>query len=282
MSNSSDQNTKPVLKNYLSVQQYLGDLYVYRKRHEADFSYEKWAAEIGIKNRSYLRLVISGRRLVSPEVMELFIRHLLLEGTEKEYFTYLVLYSQSRHENQKRLYGRKLISLIKHEPDQFEIERHYDFVSDPLLPKLRTMLAYDDIRRTPDVLAGLLNISEVSVKAGLNKLHELGLAEATENGWRALHKDVKVRDHAADVALHQFHTHSLQEAIKAHHLSADLRKFRSVLMAMNESEYQGFLDDFQIFMSSQISKHNSGQLQDRRLYHINFNLFPLSRKAAEA
>lgn len=278
MSASHENRRKPELRSYLSIQQYLADIYNYRKENEDSFSYEKWANEIGIKNRSYLRLVVSGRRLVSADVKELLIRHFGLEGADKEYFTYLVLYSQSRHENQKRTYGRKLISLLKQELDQFEVERYYDFVADPLLPKLRTLIGYEDIDRTPQVLSRLLNTSESIIQNGLNKLADLELAELKDGTWRAQQKDVKVRDRAADVALHQFHTHSLNEALKAHHLNADLRKFRSVLMSMNESEYQTFLSDFQGFISSQISQYSTGQFQDRRLYQINFNLFPLSQK----
>ncbi len=155
-----------------------------------------------------------------------------MQYSEKEqaYFRILVAYSQSRSHEQKKIFGKKLIDLLKVDVDHKEIENHYDFLSSPLLPKLQVLLTFEDILRKPESLSRLLNEEPKKVEEALFKLQQINVAECIENPeqepfWVSKDKFVKVSDKFGDAALEAYHTTSLKEAIKAQKLSTQCRRF---------------------------------------------------------
>lgn len=275
----------PDIKNYLSIQLYIKDIYDFRKQNDPSFSYTIWSQEIGIKSRSYLRLIITGKRSLTEEMASLFRKHLNLKEQDQQYFDYLVLYSNSKNIDQRNLYGKKLIQIIKKDSGQVEVEAHYDFVSDPQLPKLRTLLSYDSFIGTVESISKTLDLTEQKTKESLAKLAELNLIEISDQDkqvWKATHNSVKVSDHAGDLALEMFHTQSLNEVLRIQKVTTPQeRRFRAIMMAMSDKEYQQFLENFQIFIEEQLSQHDTKTIENRRLYQMNFNLVPISNKISE-
>lgn len=270
-------NKSPELKNYINVHQFLEDFYRFRKQTDDSFSYDIWAQEIGIKNRSYLRLIVIGKRAVSEETVNLLCRYFKFQDKQEEYFRMLVGYSKSKSHEQKKLYGKKLTALMRNDLQQHEIENHFDFLSKPSFPRLQTLLSFDDIEKTPENLARLLKISIQELSQGLGILKNLGLAEEINGQWIATKKSFKIPDRVGDVALEMFHNESLKEAIAAQQSSKETRRYRSLLMAMNKNEFDTFLKNLQDFVQSELSQFNFSELEDRELYQVNFNLFPVTK-----
>lgn len=53
--------SKIEITNYINAQQFLTDYYHKRKNENPTFSYGTWAEELGLKNRSLLRMMVIGR-----------------------------------------------------------------------------------------------------------------------------------------------------------------------------------------------------------------------------
>lgn len=53
---------KPNIFEYLDIISYLSDYYMYRKSIHSGFSYESWAAELELKSRSFLRMMVLGKK----------------------------------------------------------------------------------------------------------------------------------------------------------------------------------------------------------------------------
>lgn len=269
---------KPDLRSYLNIHHYLEDLYRYRKATEPGFSYECWAQELDLNNRSFLRQIVIGRRSLTDNMTKLFCERLNLQGTEAEYFQYLVLYSKSTSQEQRNVYGRKLMQLIRSDFKQTEIENYYDLVSTPLHPKILTLLSFNDIRKDSHSIAKLLNAELTDIEAGLATLQRLELIQFNSDSqeWTSTSKSVKVPDQIGDSALMEYHAQSLQEAIAARNLPKDQRRYKALLLPLSAHEFQEFLDDLQIFTREAMKKFAGDDLLNRKLHQINFNVYAVS------
>lgn len=269
---------KPELRTYLDIHQYLEDLYRYRKQTEVNFSYETWAQELDIKNRSYLRQIVIGRRSITESTIKLLCDRLNFQGADREYFNLLVLYSKSRNQDQRNLYGRKLMQLLKSDYEQIEIQNYFEFVSTPLFPQLLTLLSFKDIDRSTQGLALLLKRSVGEIENTLLTLQRLKLAQKEGDSlqWQTTNHAFKVPDHLGSVALSEYHKQSLQEAIKAVRLPREQRRYKSLLLPLSGEEFSEFLEDLQTFVKQSLRKFDTNDLQRRRLHQVNFNIYSVT------
>jgi uncharacterized protein (TIGR02147 family) len=273
-----NQLEKPQIQNYLNVHHYLGDLYTVRKNNEPGFSYESWAQELDLKSRSFLRQVVIGRRGLTENLTKLFCDRLNLQGTDREYFELLVQYSNSKNQQIRNLYGKKLMQLIKTDFAQTEIENYYELVATTLHPKILTLLTFKDIKKDSTTITRLLGAEEEEVQTGLKALERLKLIELNEKTgeWQATQKQVKVPDLIGDVALLDYHAQSLQEAIAAQVLPKDQRRYKALLLPFSSDEFSEFLEDLQVFVKQTMKKFDTDDLITRKLHQVNFNVYTVS------
>ncbi|MBC7466360.1 MAG: TIGR02147 family protein [Bdellovibrio sp.] len=265
---------KPDLKTYLDVSQYLQDIYKYRKQHRSDFSYETWASELGIKNKSYLRFVTLGRRRISESLTLQFIKNLELNEAERDYFEVLVAYCQAKDAVEKRLLGKKIIELSQKPLTQTSIDAHYALLADPVMMKLRTLLTFTDIQKDSARLAQILMVPLKKIEECLSTLNSLDLINTDQS---AKQEATKIPDHFKDLGLQTFYKNTFQEAAQALALPATERRFRSSFFAMNASEFLDFQAKVNEFVLSQLQTYNFDQLDDRRLFHFNLSVFPVTQ-----
>ena len=193
------------IKKYLNVYQYLQDYYVLRKNESPQFSYEVWAKELGASDKSYVRMMVLGKRPINTSMTEKFSESLGHSPDDGVYFKNLVQYTQSKTKEQKELLGRQLISLIRSDLDRFELQAHYDFLSNPLLPKLQVMLSFNDINQSEENLGWLLGVDPVQIKDALNKLVEIKAIECVNGKYQPLKKSFKVPDNFGNLGLDSFY-----------------------------------------------------------------------------
>lgn len=267
----SETASKPELHNYLDIHDYLKDLYSYRKKTEAGFSYESWAQELGFHNRSFLRQVIVGRRSLTEATIGVLCDRLNLSAVDREYFHLLVLYSRARSPEQRNLYGRKLRQLIRHGYEQTEVADFQEFVSSPLIPQVQMLLSFEDVTKTPEALADLLRRPLQDVLEALEALRQIQMAEETANGWQSRQRALKVSDRLGHRALLHFHEQCLTEAIRAGELPTEDRRYRTLLVSMSEDEKERFLQELEVFVKQTLSQYDPRQFGGRKLYQINLN-----------
>lgn len=274
--------SKPNLFLYQNVFLFLQDYYNYRRQQDKLFSYQIWCKELKFTNRSYLRLVTFGKRPVSEKLCSLFVIHFNFSAQETDFFTALVHFTQCKDADQRKLFAKQLLSFSQIGESVLETQKHFDFLSNSILPKLQTLLSFEDIQKTATTLAQLLDISETELVQNLTVLEKIGLVtKATDKNaqvvWQSLHKAWKVPESAQALGHQEFYRNSLKEAEQAIQLPFSDRRFRSLFWAMNEKEFNAFLKDFEIFVREQMNKHNVDHLNDRRLFQMNFNFFSVSK-----
>lgn len=272
---------KPNLLEYLNLHAYLKDLYKFRKKTEPSFSYELWAQELDFKNRSYLRQIIIGRRSLTIETAKQMAVRLNLQGIEKEYFEVLARASRARSEQQKEQCNRELLSFIKTEYLQQEVQNYREFVSNTLYPQLQTLLSFKDIGTSPEELAGLLRRSSEEIHQALQTLSKMQMAQQEGTQWKSLVRSFKVSDDLGESALLEHHKKSLSEAAGATVLPKEQRRYLSLLLPLSGEDFQVLLDEFHLFKKNMIRKFGVDSLRGRRLYQMNFNIHSISEESQD-
>lgn len=265
----------PEVKNYIQVSHYLQEVYAYRKSKEAGFSYESWAAELGISSRSHLRLSIIGRRNISDALAQLLVQSLNLTGSDKDYFLILILYSQSSSASQKSYYAKKLADMVSVKVEKQPVAPTMALLKDPTVIALRLLLTFEDVCGSEESLSQQLGIALEDLQEKLMILSSHGLVHSESPGlWRATSKWIQFTDQADNSGIRAYHAASLEAAKKSIDFPVDTRYFRSLTWALNAEEYQSFLRDFNEFMEQMNAKYEKSILEDRNLMQMNMNLIP--------
>lgn len=272
------QKSTPELRQYLSVTQYLQDIYNYKKSLSPGFSYDAWSTEIGFKSRSFLHMIITQQRNISETFIEKFCVYMQFSETEKSYFSLLVSYNQAQQEKEKSYYLDLIFENLGKTKEVIEILKYSEFLESIELPKILVLLSFNDIQRNAQKLSEILKTDADSVQIHLEKLQDLGLAQLKEGQWVPTKKSFCVPKNFSSVPLENYHNRSLLEAIAAQKLHTDTRRFRSLLVPLSEQDYQNLLTEINSLVSKTLAKYDSDTLADKKLYKININLYPVTHK----
>lgn len=274
MTNSMEK--KPAVFEYLDARTFLRDYYSYRKNSDVKFSYETWADELKYSSRSYLRMVLIGRKNISDGFLSAIITSLQLSTEEAQYWEILVKFSQSETQTEKQAFNQKLFQILRRHTGQSEVADYAEFVESPLYPRLLTLLTFQDIKPVRETYARLLNVSLEKIDEGLKRLEKVGLAESSkvddEIHWKSLKRRFKVPDNAGSQIMIRFHEQSLADAAKALETKKETRRFRSLLLPLSEDELNQVYTLLDSFANEQIARFNSDNFQDRRLFQLNLNI----------
>lgn len=278
----------PIVKNpdittYTDAQQFLQDYYFYRKTLDEKFSYKNWAEEIGIKNRSFLRLMTTGQRSISEATLQQMVGRMGLDNLGQQYFTHLVRKSNARNEKERARYDAALKNLVRLHQNRIEITDTLSFLESPEIPALQVLLTYTDIHRSAASLAVLLERSETQVSQWLNTLRNLGLAEETDDGqWQTYTQSYHIKDQPGDESLKRYHKKILQHAIQALETDKDSRRYRTLMMPLDPDQFQEVWSAVNEFAVHQLEKYNGQEFSARRLYQMNVSLVPMTKAAKES
>lgn len=277
-------SVKPIVFDYLDAISYLQDYYQYRKNNSKNFSYDSWSDELGFKSRSYVRMVIMGKKKITTKFVEAFSRLIFSNRAEEDYFFYLVSYSQSRTQKDKKIISAKLMQILKTQNSQTQIRADKDFISDPIFPRLYTLLGFKDLHLTSEKISQALEVSVEVINKCLQQLLDLQLVKHSNHSgdlvWEALHSTFKVPDDKGNLDLMKFHEMSLKDAIAAFHKPKNLRKYKSLILPLADVELNDVYLALDDFISEQVGKYSSDEYRHKKLFQLNLNLYPVANEIA--
>ncbi len=275
----NDTPTKPNIFDHIDIGTYLEAHYKFRKRTTKGFSYESWANQLNIKSRSLLRMMVTGKRAVTVNFAQTIASSLELTSQEKKYYDLLADYSRAENNEQKNMLWKKMVILMEHQQQAAPISSA-DFLSSHLLPKIQTLLGFEDLLKTSENIAEILGASVAQVNECLIQLQKLELIECTNENpprWSTDVKRFKVPDAIQNASLKNYYVKAFQDSIEAIALPPTTRKFRSLLIPLSEKEYAEVLEKLEDAYREILHQYKAETLEDRRLYQLNTSLFPLSK-----
>src|ERR1700683_449627 len=100
---------KKKIYEYGNFREFLRDYYLSQKEEDRRFSYQVFAKVAGFKSKSFLTLVITGKRNLTSESIEKISLALKLNKDEATFFRNLVFLNQSSTAVDKQVYVDQLI-----------------------------------------------------------------------------------------------------------------------------------------------------------------------------
>lgn len=183
--------------DYSDYRKYLNDRYWYVKKTKPHVSFQHFAEKTSL-SKSYLKLVISGKRHITLDKLETVTNYLNISSAEKIFFIFLFLMNTSK-EAQVRDYFGMVVSLLKNRknrrnvvPDVAKIahQEMYDSVWGSWLPMtVHAMATLPDFEANAEwIRAKLADSSSLSLEE-IKKVLDLFVEKKViveENGrWRA-------------------------------------------------------------------------------------------------
>lgn len=269
--------------NYTNILTYFLDYYNLRKKADERFSYDIWAAELGVKSRSTLRLVCTGQRNITDTFIENYSLSLNFNVAQRKHF-YLLAHAsnQSLSPEIKNLLLDKVYESREIEHSFLDPQESTDFLTHPLAPTVQVLTGFKDLDTTSEKLADLLDAPEDQVLSALKVLQTAGLIELdsnSKNKWKSSIQPFKVKKSEANPALYEYYKNTLTEA-QNHLLSPrEDKHFRSVTMAIHPDQVEEAKQEMEDLIRKFKSKYASTEIENKSLYRINLNLYPLTKKA---
>ena len=280
-----NQMCQPTIKTFLDVREYLKSYYHWRKAEAPGFSYAEWASELEISSRSYLRLVIMGKRSLTDRLVPKFVKALSLSKSDAEYFMLLVRFQTAVTLDTKEQAWQKILAQRVRSEDFLRVIDEQRFLSNPATPRLQTLLSLEGFEKTADNLSSILNLSLSETTSCLEVLERLGFATAqdcpTAKVWSTRTHFFEVPSKLGSFALQSFHKKSLADAQLALAQDPRVRDFQSLLTVLDEATYTRVTEMIKaclksILMQAHADTQQSIEPKSLRVYQINTNLFPVS------
>ncbi len=265
----------PDILNYFSISEYLKKIYEFRKNENSGFTYDLWSVELGYKSRSFIKMLTMNQRTVTDQFAKNFLKITKFTPNQQTHFELLVKYSQAGTVSDQKIYLDKIFENLGQSKQQTEILNHAEFLSNLMLPKILVLLSFKDLNRTQQGLSDFLKIPMTEMKDHLNQLEKMNLVihNSVEKTWSANNHSFKIPTDFKNEALKKYHNASLAEAIKAQDLPENQRRYRSTLIALSDEQYENLVSDMNDLVSKAVSKYDSDEIQNKRLYKMNLNIF---------
>jgi uncharacterized protein (TIGR02147 family) len=280
-----DKKTKQVtIFEYDNYRTYLGDLYKFYKETKPHFSYRYFSQKAGFRSPNFLKLVIEGKRNVSPESIEKFTKALKLGKREAEFFRVLVHLNQARTVGEKKIYAEQLMQFRPFRYIHPLRQDQYRYYADWYNIAIRELTMLPAFSEDPAWIARRLipPISPQQAQKAIDLLLQLGLLERDETG-RLVQADafISTGDEVTSTSVANYHRTVIQMGAEAiDRFAGPDRDISSVTMTLSEKNYQEIKGLIQRFRKELLAIADQDESPEG-VYQVNFQLFPLAKGAGK-
>lgn len=182
---SEEQKKKklPSVFQYTDYREYLSEFFVVKKELSPAYSASAFVrrAGLGANSRGYLKLVIDGKRNLTPATVRAFSEALGLTSQESLYFENLVHFNQSEKAQDRKYYFERLLVASQgvRSKKLLILESQYQLMNHWYVMAIRELIAIDQFIEDPSWIVRALKggLSTQEVELALHALMSLGLIE---------------------------------------------------------------------------------------------------------
>ncbi|MGE4106471.1 MAG: TIGR02147 family protein [Bacteriovoracia bacterium] len=282
MGPSSVGASKPNIFEYSDYRVFLGDYYNYMKSHKRFFSYRYFAKAAGYSSSNFFKLIISGKRNLSPASTQRTIDAMGLSRPEGAFFTNLVGLNQAANSEERERFATALV-LSAHFKKIYPLkEAQYNYFAEWFYIPIREMVGKPGFDENPAVIAQQLNptISTAQARKALDDLEQLGLVKRDEGGKLVqCAKIVNTPDNVTSALVTKYHKQMIRIASESiDRFAKTERDLSAITLAVSDEcaqEIKQLSRQFKEQVLELVAK-DSGSVG--RVYQLCLQLFPISHK----
>jgi uncharacterized protein (TIGR02147 family) len=270
----------PVIFNYLDYREFLKDYYAEQKAIMPSFSYQWMADKAGFKSKSFIKLVIDGRKNLTAESLEKL--NLVLKLAEKQfsYLKELIAYNQAQTHALKKYRFERLFMYRKRNPGRLVLQNQYSFYSKWYTNTIRELVTFFDFKGNYEALAKKVqpSISARQAKESIRLLLKLGLIKKTKIGVVQTDPLITTGDEVASLAVQNFHLQNMVLAAESiDTCPSQDRDISCLVLGLSKQGFEALKEETQAYRKRvlRIARDDSNV---ERVYHVAIGVFPTSRK----
>jgi uncharacterized protein (TIGR02147 family) len=263
---------------YGDYRAYLGELYRARKAVDPRFSFRHLSRLAGFSSPNFVKLVIDGKRNLSPAGALRLASGLRLGVEEAAFFRGLVGLNQAGTAEEKRFHAEQLVASRRYRRARPLGPAQYAYYARWYHVAIRELVDTVGFREDPERVARALvpAISAGEARRALARLRALGLVRRERGRLVQADAILTTGDEVAAAAVGEFHREMLRIAAEAIDrfpaAERDLSALTMSLSAEGASRMKALVRRFRKEVL-EIARGDRGQT---RVYQLGFQLFPLS------
>ena len=268
----------PNIYNYTDYRQFLEDFYVEQKERKKAFSYQYFANKAGFKSKSFLKLVIVGRKKLTSASMQKLNNVLNLNEKAFSYFKHLVAFNQAATLQERNYFFDKISQFNKRNSDRKVMHQEYEIYSRWYCNALRELVTTVDFKEDYALLGKMLrpSVSAGKVREAVRLLEKLGFIEKKPTGYVQCNPIITTGDEVRSLAVTNFHLENLKLcADSIENVSGRERDVSCLVMGLSEEGFDRVKSEIQHFRKKLLDIAAAEKTM-RRVYHVSFQAIPVS------
>ena len=266
--------------NYIDFREFLKDFYTAHKRENPVFSYQIMADKAGFKSKSFIKLVIDGKKNLTADSLQKLNKVLKLNDKAFSYFDHLVAFNQAKSLKMRNYFFERLFSYRKRNPARLIMQHQYNFYAKWYHNTIRELVTFFQFNEDYDALAKMIRppISARTARESVMLLLRLKLIKKVKDGYVQTSPLLTTGDEVKSVAVQNFHVQNM--ALGAESIDtcpASERDISCLVLGLSRDGFEMVKTETQVFRKKllQISRNDR---RANRVYHYNIQFFPTSQK----
>ena len=270
----------PNIFNYMDYREFLKDFYNEKKAVTSDFSYKYIADKAGFKSKSFIKLVIDGRKNLTADSIPLLNRVLKLKKKAFSYFNDLVAFNQAKSLKIRNYYFSRLFSYRKRNPGRLVLQHQYDFYAKWHHNTIRELVTMYPFSEDYEALGRMVMppISAARARESVQLLLKLQLIKKVESGYVQTSPLLTTGDEVKSIAVQNFHVRNMALGAQSIDICpASQRDISCMVLGLSAEGFEKVKAETQAFRKKVLAIALDDRKPDK-VYHYNIQVFPTSQK----
>lgn len=265
---------------YDNFRKYLQDIYNHNKGTKSRFTFREFSKVAGFSSSSFLKLVMQGHRNLSDDTIKIFTQVLKLKSQEALFFRALVKFNQAKTTVEKRKSAEVIFKFRRFSKHYPLILSEFEYLSKWYFVPIRELLNHPEFREDPKWIAKQLSprILAKEAASALKVLRKIGLIGKERKGkFKQARPHVDVPPDLNSTMIKMYHREMIKLGADSidNHPSKE-REVSATTMAISDEvflEIKSRIIAFHREITDLVNRSGGG----RRVFQLNFQLFPLTR-----
>ena len=269
---------------FTDYREFLSAAYEQKKAGNPSFSESAFVRKAGLSknSRGYLKLVVQGRRNLTPATIRAFSDALGLQSKESIYFENLVYFNQAARHQDKDYYFQRLVAASdgnKSKPMTF-LESQYSFYSKWYLVAVRELVGLAEFKEDSAWIASMLRgkVTRAEAAEALIHLERLELIRRDATGkFEQCQSMMKYPGNAFNLTIQNFHVEMLERAKEA--LLDDpyeTRRASCLTLSCSRDKFPEMVKMVDQFRSEMNAKFSNDSSSADAVFQLGFQIFQIT------
>jgi uncharacterized protein (TIGR02147 family) len=270
------------LFEFADFRRFLEDYQAKRQAVDKSFTRSRFCAELGLPNtRSYFNDIVNGRKPLTKNYVERFVRATRMDEEETQYFRVLVDFNQCEYDKERELLFEQLV-VLNRTPKKFVDPAQYEFYRRWYHTAVFSVLEVHAFRGNHADLAKRVYppITPGQAQESIALLKKLGLIQRNAQGvWKATDKTLDTGRYVRDELIKQYQLQCLELAKKIlllEHEAKGARNFSTVTLSISGEASRLIEKKLQKFKAEVRAIAHREDVPADRVYQLNIQYFPQS------